>query len=1000
MKIKIDLQLFAENKIGFHPNNKEDEKPIEDALADDALMKEILECSTAINLLIIKKRIATTPLTEIDRRIYSEAIEAKCRSDFGSWSVEEAVRKAKAEEEKKNNPLGFQIENAKVTVATDSVEAMAKFSVITDSIGEEKDICFDTPEPIMDAQDNTKKSGWYKQKVSKVDAINGNIRLYPKSVYEPALDALKKAGFPYAGEHPHPKSYKGANGQVMFDSVVPNQAVKFRNAYIDQQGYVWAEYKPIDTDMGKQVQAMLDAGLPIGFSNRMTGTMANANVNGKNVNVARKLNLYTWDVVLNPAEIEAFDNPVELTDSAITEILDSIENHNEEEKNNMNFYTMSLNELKAWKAQNAGHTDMGICDSMIALKEKAEGADIINDELEKYKKEEAERKAVEEANRKKEEAKTVLTDAVNALGYDNKIKEALISKGSEIITDATQVEGFLNTEKLFIDSLAIPNMLSNLGVPQTGAAQIIDTSIQVTGNAQPWQEVVDKLQTAFDDRIRSKTGEIPDLELRKANKAILDKVMNQMESKNPQEYKKMYNALTDAAKSIENGAITDSAVSTTGDFAQAAIISKAILEQSWQDLNFLQLVMTESFSGSVYEILTEITSTDLYSQDDLITGELEGIQTEGVSTSTLQYGADWIKRGTVITKEAMQELLTGPFNYDVLARNLANLPMRFNRYIDQRLSLEMVHTSDEYKGKRKDDEAVAATEIVAVTPGLHAPSGTNAAFVVQLLCAYNAGAVGKMIPSIVRPRNRVSITAFGKKQVTVVNDIVAKVGSTTLKRGVWNTAEGKILNGDYAVDFENAKVYFTAASGVNATNRPTVSYSYATNISFFDMSIPDGVDSSKYYNKLIEKLEFEKAFMGSAPRYVTPNFAIGSLNAMAPIKIAELFYKSASPEGTNLLKGRPYFATRSGMQLGEINAPWAIGDSRMLLGKINATRFGVGSTMQIEGPEPYYTQEGKITSAKQYYATQQISVATPLITDEQGNAYNPPYRTIKFFNSK
>jgi hypothetical protein len=119
---------------------------------------------------------------------------------------------------------------------------------------------------------------------------------------------------------------------------------------------------------------------------------------------------------------------------------------------------------------------------------------------------------------------------------------------------------------------------------------------------------------------------------------------------------------------------------------------------------------------------------------------------------------------------------------------------------------------------------------------------------------------------------------------------------------------------------------------------------------------------------------------------------------MVNLKIAELFYKWASPDGTNFLKGSMWFANRNGLQLGEMNAPWAAGDKRILLGKTNATRFGVGSPLQIEGPEPYFDPATmKITSAKQYYATEQIALATPLVIDGDGKTYNPPYRTVKFY---
>lgn len=977
-------------KIGFHrADNKE---PIKDALDDDPQMAEILAATSAIALLAIKKKIANTPMTEIDRRIYYEAIGAKCSTEFGYWDVDYAARKEK-EAQKIANQVGFQLEGATVTVTTDSAEP--KFTVVTDSAGDDsRDVCLCRPVALTDA--GGKPTGWYKQIVSRVDAINGNKRIYPRTVYGPALDEIKAAGFPYAGEHPHPRSYKGADGRVLFDSSVPNQAVRFRNAEIDQAGNVWAEYMPLETDMGKQVKAMLDAGLPIGFSNRMTGSMVPAKVNGKSVSVARSLKLYTWDVVLNPAEPEAFDTPVQLTDAAITEIMDSIK----EDDSEMNFLSMSLAELKAWKTANPGHKDMTLCDEAIRLKEIADQNPVITDELEKLRKEKADREAKEAADRRKAEAKTALTDAVNALPYDQKTKDALMKKG-EAITDAAEVPAFIEGEKAFIDSIAVNSKLTALGVPVAGKATVIDPVVQVGASAQPWRPIVDNLMAAFDDNIRSRTGFIPDTDLRKANKAILDRIMAKMDRDKHPEYQKYMKVMTDSAQSIQDGVITDSAVSVTGDFAQSAIISQAIMEQVWQDLMFLQLVMAEPFSGTTYKILSEITSMDLYSQDDLIVGETDGIPTEGVATTVLEFGAEWMKRGTVVTEEAMRELKSGPFNYDVLARNLANLNMRFARYIDQRLSLEMLHVSDEYKAVAVVNEAVAADEMTAAVPGTNVPTGSNAAWIVSLLCGYATKAIGAQVPPVVRPRVRQYIDAAGQKQTTIANPITAKKGTTVLVRGTWDPITGKISEGaDYAVDFENAKVYFTEDSGVdNDTGKPTISYSYATNVSFFDLTVPNGVEASKYYNRLLERFDYEKAYMGSAPRYSVPNFAIGSLNAMVNLKIAELFYKWASPEGTNLLSGRMYFATRNGLQLGEINAPWAAGDKRLLLGKINASRFGVGSPMQMEGPEPYYATNGKITSAKQYYATQQISIATPLVTDKDGNTYNPPYRTIKFYNS-
>jgi len=975
--------------------------PVTDALSDDLQMKEILAATSAIALLAIKKKLANEALTEIDRRLYYEAIDIKGRELTGAYSIEYAARK-EAEEAAKQNAVGFKVGDTTIVVTAEVSDA--QHATITDATGETHDICLSMAQPIVDAAG--KPSGWYRQPASKVDAINDNLRLYPRPIYEPALAILKKAKFPYVGENPHPKSYRAKTGAVMFESVLENQAVAFRDAYITDDGIVMVEYKPLsEFPKGRMVQALIDAGKPVGLSNRMTGPLVTRKVNNRNVEVPVNLTLYGWDVVMNPGESLAFSAPTPLTDAAIKEICDSLK----EDDNQMNFLSMTLNELKQWKTTNAGHKDMAVCDEAIRLKEIAEQSTAVTDELTRYRQAEETRQAEVAAAQLKEAAVQALTDAVNALPYDQKIKDALQKKGEAVITDAVQVVSFIEQEKAFVDSMQVVGKLDNLGF-QTQAKTTSVPEVTFGEGAQPWQPIIDKLMLAFDDHLRIKTGVLPDTELRKANKAILDRLLQRMENENHPDFIKHMKSLTDSAQAInDEGAITDSALSATGDFSQASIISSAILQQVWQDLHFLQLVMTEPFSGTTMKVLMEIESADLYSQDDFATGEYEGIETEGTATSTLEFGAEWLKRGTVVSKESVEELKSGPFRYDVLARNLANLTKRLARLTDQKTSTEMLMTSDEYLAKSVVDEVVTVDEIAAIRAGTNAPIGTNAAFVVSLLAGYATTAIGAMVPPVVRPRKKHYIDHTGKKVFTTTNPITVVLGAATLVEGVWDPIAGQIkakfdparqtrTTPHYAVDFENALVYFTAASGVDATHRPTISYAYATNVSFFNITVPNGVDRAKYFNRLVEQFDYEKAYMGSAPRYVTPNFALGSLNAMVNITSAELFYNSRLPAGTNLLSGRPYIATRNGVQLGEINSPWAAGDKRLLLGAMNKTRLGVGSPFTIEGPHPHYDANMKITSAKQYFASQQLCITTPLLTDDNGVTFNPPYRTIKLYN--
>ena len=421
----------------------------------------------------------------------------------------------------------------------------------------EADFYIEKAEAILDEQGQ--KSGWYKQIVAKVDSVNGNNRLYTKKGYQNALEELKKEGFPYAGEHPHPQPYRGTDGKVYFTTSIPHSAVKFRDAYIDEQNNVWAEYKPLDTEMGKQVKTFLDNGLPFGFSNRMTGKSQKQNKNGKTIQVIKDFKLYAWDVVLNPAEKSALQLPI---------ILDDME-----EQYNMNFFDMSLKELEKWKEENkqAEQSEIMLCDSVIALKKQTEEAkkqmQAITDEM--------------ETKKQKEQAQQYLLDEVEKLNYTKNIKEAILKKGATI-SDKEGVKNFLKQEKTFLDDLEIENKLNELGMTkQEGKTKAI-----VTEGKE--YSIIDNIMEEMDKELQKKDNSFfVDKEFRKANNAIVDSVLKNMERKKDKNTKVFLDAL-EKEKSVYLDETTP-AIADTGAFAQSANISLAILKQAWQDIQFLQL---------------------------------------------------------------------------------------------------------------------------------------------------------------------------------------------------------------------------------------------------------------------------------------------------------------------------------------------------------------------------------------------------------------------------
>lgn len=799
-------------------------------------------------------------------------------------------------------------------------------------------MCLSKPVAITDSSGNS--SGWYKQPVSKVDSINDNKRIYPKAVYNDALDVIKSCGFPFAGEHPHPDSFLGNDGQVHFKTTVKNAAVVFRNAYIDQDNTVWAEYKTLDTIMGKQVQSLINSGIHIGFSNRMAGKTYRKLVDDREIDVATSLKIYSWDIVLNPAEKTTFTKPVPLTDCIKYTLTDLEENMTDTKIESTNVY------------------------------EK-------------------------------------LIDEVDKLPYSSKLKQSILKRG-EKLTAEDDIAPFIKAEKDLIDQVVIHTKLNSLGYKSENSDSRAYT-IYTNENIQQ-TSLIDNIMAEMDRELSKKDPNYRvDNALRKANQSILNDVLGQLERSNSSTYRHFMQSLKDEQDniSIKDGVAITPAMSGSGEFAQSASISLAILKQAFNDIKFLQLCLVEGFAGSTYKMPVEFQSSDIFNEDMFSVGEFDGVPTESIQTFMLEFGAEWLKRGFIVSKEAEKELLTGPLNYNLIASNAANIAGRFSRIIDAKISTEMIARSDEYQCVKVYNEIPNASEIIEVVEGVNCVSGTNAEFLVKLRCGKSS--LTSPMPSVVRPRLNQWLDTQGRLQKGITNAIIVhNDDGDELIQGVWNSRKSKIVPfsgqtvAHYAVDFEDASIYF-AQGVISPSEKPIIAeYSYATNIAYFNLSVPAEYRGfeARYYNKLLELVDRQQALMGSAPRYVMPDFLIGSMSAMVYFRQAELFYKHASPDGTSLLAGELYFGRRNGIDLAAHNSPWVAGDSRILLGKRNSTRVGIGSEFSLEGPFQHIDPiTHKYTSAKEWISTQQIAVNTPLVIDKEANQYQAPYRTIKYYYS-
>lgn len=135
---------------------------------------------------------------------------------------------------------------------------------------------------------------------AELDTQNQNGRIYPKRIYEGALQELlpKISEGRLLGECDHPEDYDEVR--------LSNVSHVIRECHIDGN-QVFGTIELLDTPAGKIAQALTEAGIPLGISSRGLGNTRRISEGSE----VTDLQLITWDIVADPS----FDKAV-LTESA------------------------------------------------------------------------------------------------------------------------------------------------------------------------------------------------------------------------------------------------------------------------------------------------------------------------------------------------------------------------------------------------------------------------------------------------------------------------------------------------------------------------------------------------------------------------------------------------------------------------------------------------------------------------------------------------------------
>lgn len=154
--------------------------------------------------------------------------------------------------------------------------------------------------PVLLEKEERQERRRFKATFQKADVVNENGRVYPRAVLEKAIEEFK--GLVEEGravgtlEHPEDGKTK-----------VSDISHKIVDIYMEEDGTVVGIAECLNTTAGKELQALLEAGVKVGISSRGIGSVKIIEKDGRKVEeVQEDFKLEAFDVVYSPSTPGAF----------------------------------------------------------------------------------------------------------------------------------------------------------------------------------------------------------------------------------------------------------------------------------------------------------------------------------------------------------------------------------------------------------------------------------------------------------------------------------------------------------------------------------------------------------------------------------------------------------------------------------------------------------------------------------------------------------------------
>ena len=577
------------------------------------------------------------------------------------------------------------------------------------------------------------------------NVVNSNNRLYPRQVLSDAMDRARKeakAGRMVAYA-PHPEPYTAPDGSYRFKTRLEDRVAIVQDCFMDDAGTTWWDYQVIRTQKGRDLEASVMSGAPIGTSVRAIGDVAESQYGGRRINVARSMDIISNDFVENPALDTAMAKPALLTDEAVNLIIASA-------KSERVSASASNPGATSAEGQDAGKSDLEDQGKMIDKNSErtepaasatageqargaaaganraadgstAKGEPVLDATTQKRLAmlDDPRFQALLDEHSEKERSgkvKTFLDDAVGGkpvkLGPNSKAELLDLSRFSEkqiaaIVDSCKDADPETVGKRLemainMADSFNAEAKLEGIGYRSNGGGKgktVDNGGVQIFVDApHAYKEHVDKLCVAMDDAMQRVNGApMIDPALRKANQAFIDKVIGGYMRREDQA-----RAMSDSAQHFltDDASLSTLLQQPTITPATAALIQQVYWLVSW--LPMCGGIGPDGFNAGpgndlgIGENLRVPVQTRGSGRAPF--GKLENAALTQVNTLLrwLNFAPSWRGIGFRMTKEAEVQLAKGSARYDVLGRQLAAIASIIGENVDIDIAHEHISASDEY----------------------------------------------------------------------------------------------------------------------------------------------------------------------------------------------------------------------------------------------------------------------------------------------------------------